>query len=330
VLHLSYNSFMISSQTTQSQKPSLPYFDDFLLFIKTQNYSEETVYNYERDLTYLRNFFEDQKCRYKDLNKQLFNQFKVWLVSKDRKMPFTGLTAPHSLEPASVNRILSSIRTYLRYLIDMDQKVPVPPDAIKMIKAPKKIKQVAELDELIRLIESPQKLEKDEIIGLRNRVMLEVLMSTGMRISELASLNKNQLDGTGRLFIRGKGKKERFVYLTERASTWLNLYLSKRDDQAPAMFVPLRGPNGGKITRRVSTNYLQAKIKEYREKLRINVPTSAHSLRHGFATYLAESGANPAAIQVLLGHESLDTTTRYVHASDKFAEDTHHKFHPVK
>jgi len=212
----------------------------------------------------------------------------------------------------------------------MDQKVPVPPDAIKMIKAPKKIKQVAELDELIRLIESPQKLEKDEIIGLRNRVMLEVLMSTGMRISELASLNKNQLDGTGRLFIRGKGKKERFVYLTERASTWLNLYLSKRDDQAPAMFVPLRGPNGGKITRRVSTNYLQAKIKEYREKLRINVPTSAHSLRHGFATYLAESGANPAAIQVLLGHESLDTTTRYVHASDKFAEDTHHKFHPVK
>jgi site-specific recombinase XerD len=62
----------------------------------------------------------------------------------------------------------------------------------------------------------------------------------------------------------------------------------------------------------------------------INVPTSAHSLRHGFATYLAESGANPAAIQILLGHESLDTTTRYVHASDKYAEDTHKKFHPLK
>ena len=71
------------------------------------------------------------------------------------------------------------------------------------------------------------------------------------------------------------------------------------------------------------------KIKTYREQLRINVPTSAHSLRHGFATYLAESGASPVAIQILLGHESLDTTTRYVNASDKFAERSHRKYHPL-
>jgi integrase/recombinase XerD len=75
---------------------------------------------------------------------------------------------------------------------------------------------------------------------------------------------------------------------------------------------------------------LQAKIKKYREFLGINVPTSAHSLRHGFATYLAEAGANPAAIQVLLGHESLDTTTRYVHASDLYAQKTQKEFHPLK
>jgi site-specific recombinase XerD len=96
-----------------------------------------------------------------------------------------------------------------------------------MVKTDKKHAQVAELSELIKLIESPQVLEKDEIIGLRNRVMLEVLLSTGMRISELVSLNRNQLDGTGRLFIRGKGKKERFVYLTDRAAHWINLYLNK-------------------------------------------------------------------------------------------------------
>jgi site-specific recombinase XerD len=312
------------------QKPPLPYFDDFLLYLKTQNYSEETVYNYQRDLVYLQNFLDDEKHRYEDLNKQVFNQFKAWLVSRDRKQPFTGLTGAASLGAGSVNRVMSAIRSYLRYLIDIDKQVPLPPDAIKTVKSPKKHKQVAELDQLVTLIESPEKFEKDKMIGLRNRVMLEVLMSTGMRISELISLNKNQLDGTGRLFIRGKGKKERFVYLTDRATKILNLYLSRRDDNAPAMFVPYRGNNAAKITRRVSPNYLQAKIKEYREKLRINVPTSAHSLRHGFATYLAESGANPAAIQVLLGHESLDTTTRYVHASDKFAEETHHKFHPVK
>jgi integrase/recombinase XerC len=321
---------MDTSQSEKHQKPQLPYFDDFLLYLKTQNYSEETIYNYERDLTYLRNYLDEEKRRFKDLNKQTFNQFKAWIVSRDRKLPFTGLTAVHSLEPASVNRCLSCIRSYLRYLIDIDKPVPLPPDAVKMIKAPKKLKQVAELDELVRLVESPERLEKAELIGLRNRAMLEVLLSTGMRISELLSLNKNQLDGTGRLFVRGKGKKERFVYLTDRAIRWLNSYLSKRQDTAPALFVPYRGNNASKITRRISPNYLQAKIKEYREKLRINIPTSAHSLRHGFATYLAESGANPAAIQVLLGHESLDTTTRYVHASDKFAEETHRKYHPVK
>jgi integrase/recombinase XerD len=75
---------------------------------------------------------------------------------------------------------------------------------------------------------------------------------------------------------------------------------------------------------------LQEKIKRYREYLGINVPTSAHSLRHGFATYLAEQGANPAAIQILLGHESLNTTTRYVHASDRYAEKVHRQYHPLK
>jgi integrase/recombinase XerD len=92
----------------------------------------------------------------------------------------------------------------------------------------------------------------------------------------------------------------------------------------------MRGRNASDKNNHISTNYLQMKIKQYREMLGINVPTSAHSLRHGFATYLVEQGANPAAIQVLLGHESLETTTRYVHASDRYAEDTHKKFHPLK
>lgn len=318
------------TDTAPTIKYKLPYLDDFLLFVKTQNYSEETLYNYELDLKKLENFLNVENKLFEDLNKQLVIQFKVYLVSRDRKLPSTGLTATRKLGSASVNRVLSSVRSFLKFLIDTDRSVPLPPDSIKMVKTDKKHGQVAELNELIKLIESPSKLETDELVGLRNRAMLEVLLSTGMRISELVSLNKSQLDGSGRLFIRGKGRKERFVYLTDRASEILKLYLAKRQDEAPAMFAPLRGANAGKSIRRISTNYLQAKIKEYREKLQINVPTSAHSLRHGFATYLAESGANPAAIQVLLGHESLDTTTRYVHASDKYAEETHRKYHPVK
>jgi integrase/recombinase XerD len=180
------------------------------------------------------------------------------------------------------------------------------------------------------LIESPSKIEKNKIVAARNRAMLEVLFSTGMRISELVSLNQDAIDKQGRIFVLGKGKKERFVYLTERGKKYLNYYLELRKDNQKRLFAPLRGRNSAKKDVRVSTNYLQGKIKQYREILNINVPISAHSLRHGFATYLAENGASPAAIQILLGHESLDTTTRYVHASDKFAESVHHKFHPLK
>lgn len=322
--------FAMTTTLPEDQKSLLPYLDEFLLYLKTQNYSEETSYNYERDLRMFSNFLKDEKFEFQSLSKQSLNIYKAYLVSRDRKQPFTGLTAPSKLEPRSVNRSLSALRTYLRYLIDIDQPVPVPPDAIKMTKTDKKHPQVAELSELLKLIESPSELEKDEVVGLRNRAILEVLLSTGMRISEVVSLNRTQLDGSGRVFIRGKGKKERFAYLTERAVHWLEQYLAKRDDTSPAMFVPMRGNNASKITRRITSYYIQMKIKQYREKLRINVPTSAHSFRHGFATYLAENGANPAAIQVLLGHESLDTTTRYVHASDRYAEETHRKFHPAK
>jgi integrase/recombinase XerD len=151
-----------------------------------------------------------------------------------------------------------------------------------------------------------------------------------MRISELVSLTRDHIDKSGRIFILGKGKKERFVYLTERAKKYLDAYLKIRKDSMKALFTPLRGRNVNKKNMRISTNYIQYRIKFYREYLGINIPISAHTLRHGFATYLAENGASPAAIQVLLGHESLDTTTRYVHTSDRFAEENHRKFHPLK
>jgi integrase/recombinase XerC len=309
---------------------TLPNKEDFLLYLKAQNYSQETIYNYERDLKQLELFLVSENIEFSKAGKQTFIQYKAYLTSRDRKLPATEIIATSKLDAKSINRNLSSVRNYIKYLIDMDIAVPVPPDAIKMVKTDKKHGQVAELDELLKLVESPTKLESDEIIGCRNRAILEVLLSTDMRISEVVSLNKSQLDGSGRLFIKGKGKKERFAYLTDRATGWLESYLKIREDGSPAMFIALRGRNSKKSTARISTNYIQMKIKQYREKLRINVPTSAHSLRHGFATYLAESGANPAAIQVLLGHESLETTTRYVHASDRFAEETHKKFHPAK
>ncbi|TAN32967.1 hypothetical protein EPN28_03115 [Patescibacteria group bacterium] len=308
---------------------ALPYLDDFILNLKANNFSEETAYNYERDLNTFEIFLsEDLKKTFNKVDKTDLLRFKAYLMSSDRKTAKTVKTSK-KLSSYSINRILSSLRSYLKFLEDMDHNPPVSPAAVKLIKNIKKHAQVPEFEEIIKVIEAPMKYEEDERIALRNRAILETLFATGMRISELLSLKVVQIDQTGRIYILGKGKKQRFVYLTPRALAHLKNYLAKRNSTSEMLFVPYRGRNNKEKNKKISPNYLQFKIKRYRELLDINIPISAHTLRHGFATYLAENGANPAAIQILLGHESLDTTTRYVHASDKFAEKTHHDFHPL-
>ena len=308
----------------------LPQHDDFLLSLRVNNYSLETIYNYEQDLIVFDLFLEnDVKKSFDSISKKTIELYKAFLTSRDRKTPKLKKETKE-LSAGSLNRMLSTIRRYLAYLGDMDYPIPISPNDIKLVKMPRPHPRVAEFDALVELIESPFRFEKTKKLKLRNRAMLETLFATGMRISELTSLNRDQIDKTGRIFIRGKGKKERFVYLTERAKAHIKNYVDTRDDDNPALFIPYRGRNTGKPSARISTNYVQMKMKQYRTRLGINVPTSPHSLRHGFATYLAEQGANPAAIQILLGHESLHTTTRYVHASDKYAEKTHRQFHPLK
>jgi integrase/recombinase XerD len=282
------------------------------------------------------------------------------------------------LDGKSINRMLSAFRSYLRYMIDMDHDIPFPPDAVRLIKTEKRTKKVASKKDLISLVESPTEFESDEKTGIRNRAMLEMLFASGMRISELIGLDLDQLNSDGRLYIVGKGNKERAIFLTPRSMDWLNKYLKIRLQHAftdrtkeeqpteldrltadlegneegnrryinliesyrrsgfldrfdsKAVFIPFNGPNVNDEDCRLSTNYFQERIADYRKRLGIQIPTSAHSLRHGFATYMAENGANATALQVLLGHESLDTTTRYVHASEKFAKETVDKFHPLK
>ncbi|MBI3342817.1 tyrosine-type recombinase/integrase [Candidatus Gottesmanbacteria bacterium] len=309
---------------------NLPLLDDFLLFLKSNRYSAETVYNYERDLACFEGFLVDAQINFDAVDKKTMEYYKAYLSSRDRVTPVEGLKNTGELSGTSINRMLSAIRRYLTFLIDMDYQTPIPPEVVKLVKTVRKHPKVAELAELIRFIEAPSRLEKDSRVKLRNRAMLELLFSTGMRISELVNLTREQIDDSGKIFILGKGKKERFVYLTERANAHLNAYLRIRNDRYPALFIPYRGRGRLSAGQHISTNYLQERLKWYRQQLRINVPVSAHALRHGFATYLAEAGANPAAIQILLGHESLDTTTRYVHASDRYAEETHYKFHPLK
>jgi len=309
----------------------LDYLEDFLLYIQTNNYSPETLYNYERDLKTFKNFLEnDVKTSFEKINKKTIQQYKAYLMSHDRKTVL-GQKPKKKLGSGSINRCLSSLRGYLKYLTKMDYKIPLSVQAIELVKTERKHPHVGEFEEIVKLIESPMKFEKNKKVVLRNRAILETLFATGMRISEVINLKKDQIDKTGRIFIKGKGRKERFVYLTPRAKRHLITYLELRGpNDSPFIFIPYQGKNVHKKNKKISPNYLQERIKKYRTLLRLNIPISAHGIRHAFATYLAESGANPAAIQVLLGHESLDTTTRYVHASDRYAEKSHHKFHPLK
>lgn len=319
-----------TKKTTRNRDLNLPQVDDFLLGLQTNHYSEESIYNYERDLEAFQNFLREVNIPFDSINKKTILNYKAYLVSQDRKTSNSKLTKKR-LSSQSENRMLSTLRSYLKFLIDADYKCPISPDVIKLSKTEKRHPRVSEFNEIVKMIESPSTYEKNSLIALRNRAMLELLFSTGMRISELLNLKSEQIDKTGRIFIMGKGKKERFVYLTPRAKIHLDNYIKIRGiSNSSYLFIPYRGKNINDKDRKISTNYLQEKIKKYRELLGINIPLSAHSIRHAFATYLAESGANPAAIQILLGHESLDTTTRYVHASDRYAEKTVKKYHPLR
>lgn len=320
---------MNQSYKNMPEQEILPHLDDFLLNLQTNNLSDETLYNYERDLKVFENFLGGADIEFGDVDKKTILNYKAYLTSIDRKTP-KDEPGKKKLSSYSINRMLSVLRSYFRYLIDMDYKTPLPPESIKLIKTEKKHPRVSEFDEIKRLIEFPTQFEKNKRIALRNRAMLEVLFSTGMRISELLNFKLNQIDKSGRIFIRGKGKKERFVYLTSRAQKYLTNYLDTRTDSSYFAFVPYSGSHTKDKNKKICPVYLQKKIKQYREMIGINIPLSAHSIRHGFATYLAESGANPVAIQILLGHESLDTTTRYVHASDRYARKIHQKYHPLK
>jgi site-specific recombinase XerD len=309
----------------------LPLIDDFLLHIQANNYSHETLYNYERDLNTFAQFIQNELrgLEFSKITKKTIEQYKAYLNSPTRKTS-GGQESEVKLKSGSINRHLTSLRRYLNFLIDMDETVPVPPTSIKLLRMGKQHSQIAEFEEMIKLIECPSTIERDEFVKMRNRAMLETLFASGMRISELISLRRNQLDHTGKIFVEGKGRKRRFIYLTPRAEGHIREYLKLRNDENPFIFVAERGLNAANKKKHISPNYVQMKIKWYREYLGMSIKTSAHSLRHGFATYLAEQGANPAAIQVLLGHESLETTTRYVHASDRYAETTHREFHPLK
>ena len=309
----------------------LPYIDGFLLNLQANNYSPYTVCNYERDLEVFNHFLNESNIQFDKVNKQTITYYKAYLASRGPKAGKPSNHGDKQLGPRTINYKLTALRVYLRYLIDMDYPCPLPPEAVKLTKAAQKHPQVAELNDLVRLIEAPA--PESNIIGLRDKVILETLFSTGLRVSELVSLDRDQVDlGRQEFGIKGKGNRVRVCFLPDTAAQWITRYLQSRRDHFKPLFIRYSGAiatgkNGEKM--RLTARSIQKVVTKYAKRCGLPVKASPSTLRHGFATYLAEEGANPPAIQVLLGHESLDTTTRYIHASDRYAEETQHKYHPL-
>jgi integrase/recombinase XerD len=169
-------------KSSKKSDAPLPNLDDFLLNVQANNFSSETLYNYERDLKVFAKFLEvETKISFDKITKRIIELYKAYLTSIDRRTA-EGAASKMRLSAASVNRNLSSLRSYFKYLVDIDFKTPIAPEAIKLTKMPKKHPRVAEFETLVKLVESPTRFEQDKVTSLRNRAVLELLFATGMRI----------------------------------------------------------------------------------------------------------------------------------------------------
>ncbi|MBN2185966.1 MAG: tyrosine-type recombinase/integrase [Dehalococcoidia bacterium] len=309
----------------------LPHIDDFLLNLQANHYSTATAYNYKRHLEVFDHFLNESGVQFDKVNRRTITYYKAYLASRGRKTEGLSNGSDKQLGSKSINYKLTALRVYLRYLIGMGYPYPLLPEAVTLLKTVQKHAQVAEFSDLVRLIEAPA-LESN-IIGRRDKAILETLFSTGLRVSELVSLNRHQTDlERQELGVKGKGNKIRVVLLSNRAAQSLRRYLQSRQDYFKPLFIRYSGAvdiqnNGEKM--RLTARSIQNVVTKYAKRCGLPIKASPHTLRQGFATYLAEEGANPAAIQILLRHESLEAATRYVHALDEQTEEAHPKYHPL-
>jgi site-specific recombinase XerD len=309
----------------------LPHIDDFLANLQANHYSLSTAHNYERYLAVFSRFLDESNIPFDEIRKETITSYKAYLASLGRNTAKPGNHVETQLAPCTINYKLAGLRVYLRYLLDIDYHCPLVPETVTNLKAVPKRPQVPELKDLVRLIEAPS--PEANIRELRDKAILETLFNTGLKVSELVSLNREQVDlERKRLGLKGKGENTRTVFLSDNTVRWIGCYLQSRRDRFEPLFIRHSGSVDARKSgerMRLTVRSIQRIVIRYAKRCGLSITATPETLRHCFATYLAEEGGNPAAIQILLGHESLDTTTRYVHASDKYAEETHRKYHPL-
>ncbi|OGZ97300.1 MAG: hypothetical protein A3I44_00750 [Candidatus Sungbacteria bacterium RIFCSPLOWO2_02_FULL_51_17] len=218
---------------------------------------------------------------------------------------------------------LIALRNFLKFLSRRDVKT-LAAEKIELGKMPSHEVSFLEGDELERLLRVSG---ATTLSGLRDRAMLELFFSTGLRVSELCALNRMSVNLSRDEFsVKGKGDKIRVVFLSDAAKTALTEYLKKRDDVDEAMFVSVRAQDKKDPTR-LTPRSVQRMIKKHAIAAGITKEVTPHKLRHSFATDLLRNGADLRSVQALLGHANITTTQIYTHITDRSLRDIHHKFH---
>ncbi|MEX0935094.1 MAG: tyrosine-type recombinase/integrase [Candidatus Paceibacterota bacterium] len=310
----------------KSKKPIIKHLPDYLDWIDIEKgLASSTQENYAR---FLKRFFKWLEKH--DLTSLLPHEltekhvwdYRIFLARKTKHE-----NSDKNLEKSTQQYYLIGLRSLLSYFAARDI-TSLPPEKIELPKTRnEKEIRFLNLDQVRRLFDAPD-VSKD--IGLRDRAILETLFSTGMRISELVALNRDQiessLDKEGlELSIIGKGSKARTVYFSPRALEWLRKYLKSRDDMAEALFINYRAPSDA--SRRLTARSIQKKIKKYAIKAGLPTNTTPHVLRHSFATDLLGRGVDIRILQEFLGHSSITATQIYAHVTSKQLKDIHREYH---
>jgi site-specific recombinase XerD len=297
--------------------------NEFLDYLSVEkNCSKLTIRDYRHYLEVFESWYSSTLPgkTVKDLDVGIIRKFRVFLANRvDDK----GMT----LKRVTQNYYIIALRSFLRFLIKNDVQT-LEPSKIDLPKTESRSLKFLEREQVDRLVLMAD-TSKEE--GLRDRAMLELLFSTGLRVSELVSLNKDKINLERREFgVIGKGGKARIVFVSDRAATWLQHYLDARKDSFKPLFIRYSGAviednQGEKM--RLTARSVERMVKKYVKLARLPVDATVHTMRHSFATDLLTNGADIRSVQEMLGHKNIATTQVYTHITNKQLREVHKNFH---
>lgn len=292
---------------------------DFLEYLEIeQNRSQKTIENYDHYLTRLLDFAGEIKVT--DIEPELIRKWRLWLNR-------LGTNTSDELGKTTQNYHLIALRSFLKYCAKRD--IPaMSADKIELARTRRKQVTFLTAEELSRMFEQP---DINTLAGVRDRAILELLFSSGLRVSELTGLDRDHINLRRREFmVRGKGQKDRPIFISQDAAEWIQKYLDKRQDTAKPLFVRYSGSKKVDLSgnyHRLTPRSVQRLVARYALLAGITKHVSPHTLRHSFATDLLMNGADIRSVQAMLGHSNIATTQIYTHITDPHLKSVHEQFH---